>query len=709
MKRFLFLITCFSSLLIQASEDTFSEERITDFENDFTCQEKQELSNVNLTSSCTPGATTASSKPVQPPSPPGPPTPPTNPINPAPKNSYLPIVITNNTGLPASEVYVLFGGQQTVADVRQYFFALGKGGVLYPVPATSSTYSPNYSYPLTDLPNSSTGANDYLVYGPNFNGVRVYFSIKSPMYLQTDTLSATTNQIQPPTYFAFYDPNYNNLYETVELTFFPRGGEGTSSDIPWTASVNTTEVDAFGLPIKIGYFSYNPASPTAITPLIQNPNALPSGFGVGGASGSTTRSGVLNYVTTQLAAQDLTGAAVWPRLAIPFYSDPYAGSGLQTYLRVLSPKQSLGNAANPTNTGGLTNQHIAAVNGTNPTTFRNYNYPPFPADYLTATTYGDTNSFARDLFSYYTSGRKLYISTGGQTPTVYEGVTTGTTPNQVLTFTGISGPNTGNVCVLNQSDINTFKMYSGSQLMSGGADGLLLGFYLGDVFTVGFLPSPIGTLNSSFPPAIPINVTDAITWQPAFIPRYYTAQDSLSGGPWMDLYAKLLHSVAVRTTVSGDLNGVGLCYGYDFDDSLGISGTITPAATTLNSVNPYLGITLGAIDTTIPNPYSDTNTYTVTFTFPTSSSLQYQQGSGAWNNVTSGTPIGGLTSNSSNPLKIRYTNNQGPFAYHEYIVYLYYQFLQPVGSYNSSDRSVIDSTSITPNSGVTSFTINLLP
>ena len=711
-------MACFFTTGINAGENTFSRDRLTEFYDEFFCEEKQDLSSANLTTPC---SSTTNSLPPDPPSPPPPPPPPpVNPIDPAPISGYLPVVIFNTTSQPDDQVYVLLAGAQSAAaNATEYFFTLGENGILTPVAASSGTYSPHYSYPLTSLPSSSTGAHHYLVYVPTLIGSRFYFSIGSPMYLQSDTLvsppAVPPNQIVAPTYYAFYDPNYSNLYESVEITFLPSGGTGGAS-IPWTASVNTTEVDAFGLPIKISYYSYDSMSPSTITPLVQSPNALPSGFGIGGAGGATTRSGILTSVTAGLTAEDLTGVnpKVWPRLAIPFYTDPYAGTGLQTYLRVLSPKQSLGNAAVPVNTGGLTSQHLPAVQP-GPTQFKNYNYPPFPADYLTSTAYGDANSYANDLFNYYAGIPYLYISTGGASPTIYRGVVSGTLGSQTLTFTGISGPNMGQINTLSQANFYTYNMYSGSQLMVGGSDGGSLGHFFGDAFTVGFLPSTVGTTNGMVAPNIPINITDAVTWEPYYIPRYYTYTmpniPAASGGPWMDLYTKLLHAVAVRNVTGDDLNGVGLCYGYDYDDSLGISGTITPSNLTPNSDNPYLGITLGGIDTAIPDPYSDMSTYTVVFNFPAGNrSLSYQQGSGPWIPVSSGTSVPGLVSNKTNPLSIRYANGQGPFSYNQFVVYLYYQFLQPVTTYNSSDISIINSTKIVPNSSTpTQFTINLLP
>jgi len=701
------LFILLTQISLSAADTTYSDTRIENFYTTFVDEEAAIVDGL-YTHAANSGGTSNPTPPPPPPSPPPPPPPPTNPLDPAPKDGYLPVVLTNSSGLNDSEIYVTLIGQQTAANSLQYFFQLGKNGVMNPVAGSSSTYSPDFSYQLTEFPRSTTGSHDYLVYAPNLNGARFYFSVGVPMYLQSDTLTATTNQIVAPNYFAFYDPNYNTLYDSIEVTYIPRGG-GSSPAIPWTATANTTGVDAFGLPLAISYFSYNPSNPSASTPMIQNPNALPSGFGtIAGASGLVlTREYILASVESGLISGDASGQEVWKKLAIPFYTNAYSGSGLVTYLRILSPKQSVGLSAAPVETGGLTIQHINAVNGRNATTFRDYNYPPFPLDYINNGIYSGGTPYTTRLFAHYRGGTKLYLSTGGTSPTVYEGVTTGSAGSYVLTFTGVSGPHTGDVSVLNQTDMNTFDLYSGVQLMSG-TDGAALGHFFCDAFTVGLLPSANGTSLST-----PINITDAVTWQPANIPNYYVPLNSATtGGPWMDLYAKLLHAVAISNSVSGDLNGVGLCYGYDFDDSLGISGASTPANTTANTLNPYLGIKIGTIDSTIPNPYNDTTAYDVTFTFPVSPTvtLQYQQGNGAWVSVTNGQMYSGLVSNNTTPLRIRYVNNQGPFAYHEFLLYLYYQMMIPVGSFNSSEIGIINASTITPNANPpTSFVVNLLP
>lgn len=634
---------------------------------------------------------------------------------PTPKFGYLPFIITNNTGVSDSEVYVLFEGDYKTTTSNLYFFGLNEStsppmGVYYPVIPQPGTLSANYSYPLSSLPKSSTGDNDYLVYVPSCPSNRFYFSINSPMYLQADSTVMPTN-IAAPTYYAFYDPNYSNLFESIEMSFIlnPASYAGPGY-IYWTSSINTTEVDAFGIPMRIQYQSYNPASPSSMTPIIQDSNALPSGFGVGGLSGNTTRGEILTSVVSSLTSGDLTGQTpkIWPKLAIPFYTNPYAKTGLQTYLRVLSPKQSLGNDANPTVVGNLTTQHLAAVNGNNPTTFYNYNYPPFPMDYLTNNIYGNANSFATNAFTYYQTN-PLYISTGGGSPLVYEGISTGSEPTQTLTFTQVGGSDRS---TFDETDMNTFKMYSGSQIFSGGSFADQLGFYFGDAFTVNFIGGTVGSQNTASPPNDAINITDAITWEPYYISRYYTSDfPNFTGGPWMDLYANSLHNVAIRNTSSTFLDGVGLCYAYDFDDSLGFSGTITPSNITPLSLSPYASITLGVVDTSIPDPYSDSNTYNVTFNFPSGSSyaLEYSNG-GGYTSVTSGQTVNGLTSNRATPLNLHYTNGQGPTGDHYFNVYLYYQFLQPTGAYDSSTDAIINASTFTPNSSTpTGFTINLLP
>ncbi|MCB1115326.1 MAG: hypothetical protein KDK71_02555 [Chlamydiia bacterium] len=689
MNRFLFLLVI--PFFCHAHQETFSTDRLKRFGKEFSSNQTEALIQAGLIDGEPKTAPTL--------------------LSPKPKAGYLPVMITNTTGLSADEIYVTLAGQQ-VAGGTQYFFELAAdSGVLSPVAASPTSYSPSYSYLLSTFPQSSTGNNDYIAYVSDLAGARFYFSIKAPIYLK----AGPGNAIAPPTYFAFYDPNYNTLYETVELTYINDfSGKQPAPAIPWTASVNTTEVDAFCLPIKIQYYSYSADNPNALTPIVQIPNALPSGFGEGGASGATTRQGVLNSVTQGLSDGDLSGATpkVWPRLAVPFYSDPYNATGLQTYLRVLSPKQGNGNTPDIPTYGGISLQHRGNVDGSGTTQFKNYNYPFFPDDYFSGTTYGAPTSFADSLFSFYTGSTNLYISTGGGSATIYEGTTSGTSPNYLLTFSVYSGPGSGPL-TLNQGDMTVYKMYSGSQILGGPApNSENIGFYFGDAFTAGVLPSATGTA-----PGAPINITDATIggWQDTNVPNYYSPLNSaVTGGPWYSLYAKELHKVAVRTTfttpsgVPGYLSGQGLCYAYDFDDSLGISGTITPSNLTSSADNLYARITLGSIDTPIPDPYSDPNTYTVTFNIPGSNTLSYKQSaSGPYIPVTSGTPIANISSNKTKPLYIHYTNGQGTS---EFLVYLYYQFLVPLNTYADTEISVINSTSINPNSATpTSFTLEMNP
>lgn len=692
---FLFLVPS----LILANPDTFSKDRLKKFADDHTCEQKDKLFKAGLTDPCSEPKKFSphggnGQKVI---------------IPPEPKNTYLPVMITNDTGFPDTQVYVTLAGQQT-AGGTQYFFSLDeKTGVYTPLVATPSSYSPTYSYLLSELPTSTTGSSDHVVYVPDLNGTRFYFSIKEPIYLA----SKTGNAIAAPTYFAFYDPNFNTIFESIELTYIDDFiHKQPPPAIHWTASINTTEVDAFGFPIKIQYYSYSSSNPSALTPVVQAPNALPSGFGEGGLSGFTTRKTVLDSLYSGLNTGDLTGQNVWTRLAIPYYSDPYNQTGLQTYLRILSPKQGVGNDPSVAiqMDGGITGQHLDTVKGTGGVPrFYNSNFPFFPYDYFSNSTYrnGPATSFADELFSYYTGGTHLYISTGGMAPTVYDGTTSGVSPNQVLTFTPSS-------LTLNQGNLNVYKMYSGNQEI--GPNPSPIGFFFGDAFTVGVLPSTTGTALGT-----PIHITDATSggWQDTNVPNYYSPLNSaVTGGPWYSLYAKELHRVAVRTTFSTPLpnflSGYGLCYAYDYDDSLGISGTITPSDLTLESDNLYARITLGKIDTPIPNPFGDTKHYNVKFVLPNNTrTLSYRQGTtGPYIDVpfnVGGTTINGLTSNKSNPLYIRYVvPGQGTS---EFIVYLYHQALVPQTAYSDLEISVINSTTITPDSinPINSFTMTLFP
>ena len=130
MRYFFILIACLSSAFATAA-DTFSQDRLTAFYEEYLDEEKLVLYNAHLTSAPTTPTPSPAPSPLPPPPtpPPPPPTPPTNPLNPAPITGYLPVVISNTTGQPDDQIYVILAGQQTPSNLTQYYFQLGENGI----------------------------------------------------------------------------------------------------------------------------------------------------------------------------------------------------------------------------------------------------------------------------------------------------------------------------------------------------------------------------------------------------------------------------------------------------------------------------------------------------------------------------------------------------------------------------------------------------
>lgn len=166
MKWFSILLASFASTVIHADSHTFSKDRLEAFYEAFGCEEKNELAAAGVTSPC---SETFNNSPF-PPTPPG-------STDPAPKTGYLTLVISNQTGQPDNQVYLL----GLPAGSTQFFTQTGApfAGALVAVPITASTFSadPAYSIPLSSLQKCSTGAHDYLVYIPPASSDRMYFSI----------------------------------------------------------------------------------------------------------------------------------------------------------------------------------------------------------------------------------------------------------------------------------------------------------------------------------------------------------------------------------------------------------------------------------------------------------------------------------------------------------------------------------------------------
>ncbi|MBS0603629.1 MAG: hypothetical protein JSS60_01185 [Verrucomicrobia bacterium] len=684
MKRLIMQLACLSSTFLNADPGTFSRDRLEGFYDEFGCEEKQDLSSAGLTSPCISVAPTPPSPtpppppgPPPPPPPPGPPPPPPpGPVPPAPVDMYFPLVISNQTGQPDNQVYFL-----GLPNSNTQFFTLSGAfpGAMTTVPITTTTFSASnqFSYPLTSLPKSTTGAHDYLVYIPYSSSDRLYFSIGNPLYIQT-----SAGSVSPSIGNIFYDPNYNVIYDFAEITFQP-AVPPMSGDINWTATIDTTQVDSLALSIKLGFYSFDPMNPSVVTPYIAgvgNPSTNPAGF-------SIARDTLINTVVNGMTASSASGT--WKNLALPFYTNPYSPSSPTTYLRVMAPKH-----------GGAIPQPLGQ-----------YQVPVFPSTYLTNN--GNGVNYIDTIYNFYSGVTSLYIKTdaGGGSGEVYKGTVTGSGPSAVFTFTGQTHPTY--TVTLTQGALTIGNMFSGTPPMTNtGATpavdiGVLADFF-SSAFVVGLLGVP-GLYDSA---ATPLSEANLLTHLPnststQLPPNYYTNNFTAAmSQPGFDLYAQLLHQNAILPAsppFTTPFPTLGLCYAYDFDDTLGFSSAITPPATTPTSANVYSIITLAPVTAVPTGVFDDPGLYNLTFTF--TGTFGYRQGtSGMFTSASSGITLMNISSTSSNPLQIQYNGNI-------YTVFPKYQFLQPQVQYTSVQNAVLQGATFTPNpigsTMPTAFTIAL--
>src|SRR3972149_2269307 len=227
MKRFFILIACFSSTLLSADSKSFSRDWLTEFQNEFLCEEKQELSSVGLTSSCVPNF------PFGPP--PNPFVPPPNPPAPPFQTGQLPIIIVNNSGLPDTQVFITVTGKN-IPNTAQVFLSIGTGtGIGTLINAIVGQNPTLYCYSLSQLPSASGGR---VFYSPGIRTGLVWFSMINKLQLPVIAGPA----IQQPNFLNTSDPNYLTNFDIYEYAYIP--GAGNSA-----IGTDATAVSFFSIPL----------------------------------------------------------------------------------------------------------------------------------------------------------------------------------------------------------------------------------------------------------------------------------------------------------------------------------------------------------------------------------------------------------------------------------------------------------------------------
>lgn len=656
---------------------------------------------------------------------PPPPAPPSYPVSPGVTyKGYFPVVITNNTGVSPDKVYLLSFSPQilsgpgiTPANSAMYRLLQTFPGQVISTSVTESVFSPSYSFTLSQFPNSTTGGptnennNDFLLYFPiGAQSVRIYVSLEQPMYCNVSTPVGGQLTMNSPPAALFNDPNFNVIYDFLELTLTPLS-QGNLY-LPVQPFLDTSQVDSLGMSIQLALYKYDSQSPTTSQQFIVNGTATTNIVGY-----SQDRATLFSDLDT-----NLTLANPWGKLMVPFYSNPYDPTGSpSTYLRVFSTKTGAGGAAGQVEQpkGGL------------------YTVPQFPNDFLSNPIYGKFGkSFLKSMFDYYFSV-PLYIQADQSfkgTGEVYHGTVSGIEPNRILKFAATSS---SYVIIMNEADITVSGMYSGTPAVSSSnapaADQLLVSAYVSCAFVTGLLGNS-GVFDA---PANPLNAANlqnhilALGYPPfptpPLVPYYgqnpFGASVPGASVPGYDLFAKLLHQQAYNPTSPPYPNAnvpsphhpstpqTGLCYAFDYDDKLGISSTVATPTQTPKSDMVFAKYILNPLNGPLPTGvFDDSTPLTLQFTLPPNVSLGYVQGLEGENfiPISNEQTITGAICTESNPFRIRYQSGDGTQVVYA-TLYPKFQFCQPNYYYRQVESDIISGVQFTPtdpsDTNPTAFTI----
>jgi hypothetical protein len=658
-------LVVWTALLFGQSDDTFDPDRLETFQNDFTYEQIVVVD-------------TALGKPL----------PESGGVIPPPGMlNFFPIVFTNNTGLDASRLYVL-GKGQTIAATNAYFLQPDtKTGVCTLVAGSSAnSVDSNISVQLSQLP--SAGTNSYYMYVPQLISGRMYVSVDSPLYLETAVNQSTGYfAINDPSQTTTNDPNYYFLYQDFEFTL----------DSFYNLYANVTNVDYFALPMTLGSHTY-PSG--AFYPTLDNLTIVGYPLTLG-------RNSILQSISSGLSSGDASSPPQWSSLVIPFYNNPYAVSSPATDLRIIAAKLSITLATSYLFQGAANTQ-----------TF-------FSSTYLENASTGPSagKSYMQALYSHYASNQTSVQIFPANQPTATYNITADTSGSGMTNLTldlnlqaGTGGVAAPTLITVLLNNLTTEDLLGGDIGAWVGSNAITptstdpwqteVAKIFSALFTAGMLPPATTVAN-------PI-VSDS-SYFSTYRGSFFSNPPGFSlYGPWYNLYDKLIHPLLIQT------GGFGLGYAYDFDDLLDLAGLLHVIIQTngvLNSDQPYVQLSLGPVDTTVPNPKVNYGPYTLTVNPISSMSnaidVIYSTSASSPPNQTYqvGTTMPQSFSNVENYFTVKYYNSQNRQTASiilEYNVYPKYQLVLPVGNrYNAEDVALMNGIVFQTGTNGSTFIISL--
>lgn len=515
-------------------------------------------------------------------------------------SGYMPITIANNSGLPASEVFIAV----LVNSNKQYLSFSGgaqKLGAITEFTPISYFSETKYSHPLSFF---ETSPGIYTFYIPNDGNT----GVPSSSVMQSSRILITLKE--PLTYFINHEGNLNvpsdliatsdNYYILNDKVEFDLGSNAKNR-----LNMNLTGVDFFGLPLLV-QASYKFLFGTTLTEACAK-TGMPS---------HVTFNDVFTQYESNLTSLLPPFDTHWSEI-VAKYTNPVSAGGDVSYLRIFAPATAMGSTQKQTN----------------PTKVF------FPANYfLSSISDPDTCSWFNAVWKGKTkAGKEAFYQ--NRKPTAYL-VLDATTVNGIATAKGYElvdgsfrfvvqgGPDNGRTVIF-PVPTTTMAFLTGAitdyEPAIGGSASSDTKKQLLKVFATSII-SGIFPLDCK-----PDQITITNDYVQAHSSDYFennsTLQGLLTGAteatscpcvdnvPWYDFYSRTLLTIGTPN----------LFYTSAYSDFLGSDGTIV--ITGLSTVNAKANVNIAIGDCTtdvhFPNPYDDTTVYTLTVGIPAQTTVEF--------------------------------------------------------------------------------------
>jgi hypothetical protein len=509
---------------------------------------------------------------------------------------FLPITFVNNTGLPASEIFI---GVLVNSSTQYLSFssAPNKGTISN---FTASTYfsSTTYSKPLDFF--ELIAADTYTFYIPNDGNTgvtgsntmlssRILISVKNPLTYFIDY----TGAILLPSEFDITNDNYYILNDKIE---FDLGSNALNR-----LNLNLTGVDFFGFPLLV-QANYKFLFGTAFSDACAI-TGMPSG---------TSLNDVFTQYETALTTIQPPFKAHWENL-VAKYTNPPSGGGSLSKLRIYAPATAMGSTQTQTNPSAITF----------PTNyFLNTILSNAKCSWFNAVWSGETESGSQAFYSKMNPSPYLLLDATVDTSAYATGyevndrsfrftISGGPDHGKVITFplpTSSKAFFTGAVSDYEPAITSNASAKTVAQVFKVFATSIIGGFFPIDCPKQ--IPSP-SIINQTY---IQNNSSNYFL-NNSILEGSLTGCDCESNIPWYDFYSRALLTIGTPN----------LFYTSAYSDFLGADGTIVIVNLDTDNADATITVDLNDLSTGInfPDPFSDTDTYTITVNIPALTTVEF--------------------------------------------------------------------------------------